>query len=521
MIPNSSTPLPSFGNDSSKEKDMKKIISALLALLMLIPMLTFTASAEEPFADVKESHWYYRAVEYCYEKGLMSGMTPTTFKATGKVTREQFVQTLANMEGIDKNEYNNPDTPFKDVKANAWYAPAVEWARQTGIVAGLSEDTFGVGKSITREQIARLLRGYAEYKGKDVSASADLSAFTDDDRISPWALDGFKYAVAGGIFKGNAKNELNPRGSATRAELATILKAVRSYDNNKLVAWGDSLTQGIIEGFHDIAEYPYPARVAQSLNVPYDNFGIGGETAEAIAIRQGGIAIYVNDITIPAEVTTIPLPIVAEEGYSTKTLAEAGEKGLNPVTIDGIEGRITWNKDYERHEFTRTTAGEEKVITTETRVITAGMSYDYTNSILVICSGANNTKDRVWHDEPEKHMEYLCKIQKKMVDYAGTDNFVIIGLPKVRFMELIPNYNYILEEYWGEHYVDLNEYMMTEQALIDNGITSRGFDRKDIAEGFIPRSLLDEEQQLHPNQIGYDIISGLVVDKIYELDCLN
>ncbi|MBR4880806.1 MAG: S-layer homology domain-containing protein, partial [Clostridia bacterium] len=236
---------------------MKKIITLVLALLMLVSSFTFTVSAEEPFEDVKDSHWYFRAVEYCFENGLMSGMSETTFAPTGKVTREQFVKTLANMEGINEADYKVEESPFKDVKLGQWYAPAVEWARQTGIVAGLSADTFGIGKPVTREQIARLLRGYAEYKGKEIKETSDLSAFPDADKISDWALDGFKYAIANGIFKGNAKNEINPRGGATRAELATILKAVRAYENNKLVAWGDSFTQGIIEGFHDISDYPY------------------------------------------------------------------------------------------------------------------------------------------------------------------------------------------------------------------------------------------------------------------------
>ena len=499
---------------------MKKILVLFLAVLMIIPAFTFNVSAQEPFDDVKDSHWYYRAVEYCYNTELMSGMSPTSFGPSVKVNREMFVKTLANMEGINEDEYRVETSPFKDVKLNQWYAPAVEWARQTGIVAGLSETEFGVGKPITREQIARLLRGYAEYKGKALKSTDDLSAFVDADKISSWALDGFKYAIANGIFKGNAKNELNPRGNATRAELATILKAVRAYENNVLVAWGDSLTQGIIEGFHDISDSPYPEHTGELLGVPAYNFGIGGDTAEAIAIRQGGIAIYVDSLTIPADKTAVDITIRAEDGYTTKNINENGDKGLNPVTIDGIKGNIIG--DYqEGYKFQRLEAGEEKVITSETRIITDGMGFDYTNAILVICSGANNTKEQEWHDDPVAHLQYLCQIQQKMVDYAGTDNFVIIGLPKVRFMQKIPRYNYVLEEYWGEHYLSVNEYMMSEQAFIDNGIKMAGKDKKDVAEGYIPRTFLDPLQQLHPNQMGYDMMSRLLADKIYELGYLK
>ncbi len=502
---------------------MKKIVTLLMCVVMLIASIpVISINAAEPFDDVKESHWFYNAVNYCYNNGLMSGMKPTEFSPNGKVNREMFVQTLANMEGINKEDYLGKETPFTDVKKGAWYEAAVEWSRQQGIVAGLNETTFGVGKPITREQIARLLRGYAEYKGKEIKETQDLSAFVDADKISPWALDGFKYAVANGIFKGNAKNELNPRGNATRAELATILKAVRSYENNNLVAWGDSLTQGIIEGFHDISKNPYPKEVGRILNVESYNFGIGGETAEAIAMRQGGIAIYLENVTIPAEKTTIPVTIVAEDGYSTKTLAEAGENGLNPVTIDGIEGRITWNSDYERHEFTRSEAGEEKVITDPVQIITSGMSFDYSKSILVICSGANNTKDQAWHDDPVTAMNTLCKIQQEMVEYADTDRFVIIGLPKVAFMQNIPKYNYILEEYWGEHYVDINPYLMSEQAFKDMGIEMKGRDKKDIQQyDRIPRTFLDAAQELHPNQMGYDLMSKVIAEHINKYEFVD
>lgn len=489
---------------------------------MLIPVVTANAATDNmPFVDVKKGNWYYRAVEYCYNKGIVDGMTDVTYKPGGKVNRQMFVQVLANMEKIDPEQYRVTQTPFKDVKLNGWYAPAVEWARQTGIVAGISADSFGVDRPITREQIARLILGYAEYKGKDVSVSADLNGFVDASKISSWAVDGFKYTVAMGIFKGNTKNQLNPRGTATRAELATIMKAVRAYEYNDLVCWGDSLTQGIIEGFHDIAEYPYPRRTAETLNTPYFNYGIGGETAESIAMRQGGIEIYLENVTIPADTTTIPVVIKAEDNYDTKTLADAGDVGLNPVTVDGIEGRISWNSDYERHEFTRSTAGEEKVITEPVQIITSGMGYDYSNSILVICSGANNTKDQAWHDDPVTHLKKLCAIQQEMIDYAGTDNFVIIGLPKVRFMAKIPQYNYILEEYWGEHYLDINEYLMSEQVFADYGVELRGLYKKDIHEGYIPRAFLDQGQSLHPNQMGYDIMSKLLAEKIYELGYLK
>ncbi len=499
---------------------MKKLISLLLVVAAFVTMLPLgSINAEVTFSDVKEEQWFYYAVEYCYNKGLMNGLSATTFDPDGTTSREMFVKTLANMEGINEADYKEAaeKTPFKDVETGAWYSPAVEWARQTGIVDGVAADAFGVAQPVTREQIAKMLKDYAEYKGKDVSVSADLSEFSDAEKISPWAVNGFKYAVAARIFKGNTNKELNPNGNATRAELATILKSIRVQENNRLVCWGDSLTEGVLYG-GILVDETYPERVAATLNVPYLNFGIGGEKAETIAMRQGGIPIYIDDVTIPADTTPVVIQITAEGGYDTSGLDNAGDVGLNIVTIDGIEGRITWDSEYQRHSFTRLTAGDEIVITEPTQIITSGMGVLSENDILVICSGTNNTE---WRETPEEGMYELIKIQQTMIDYAGTDKFIIVGIPAVSYVQTVHEYNYILEEYWGEHFVDMNPYMMSEECFEKYGLTLKGGDRKDLYEGRIPRCLLDDKWQLHPNQTGYNVIADLVSERINELGYLN
>ena len=118
-------------------------------------------------------------------------------------------------------------------------------------------------------------------------------------------------------------------------------------------------------------------------------------------------------------------------------------------------------------------------------------------------------------------MYELIKIQQTMIDYAGTDKFIIVGIPAVSYVQTVHEYNYILEEYWGEHFVDMNPYMMSEECFEKYGITLKGGDRKDLYEGRIPRSLLDDKWQLHPNQIGYNVIADLVSERINELGYLN
>ena len=112
--------------------------------------------------------------------------------------------------------------PFTDVAADAWYADAVNWAAAKGIVNGYGDGTFGPEDAITREQMAVLLYNYARFKGEDMTASADLSGFTDGDQVSDWAEYAMKWAVAEGLMNGS-NNALNPLGTASRAEAAQVL----------------------------------------------------------------------------------------------------------------------------------------------------------------------------------------------------------------------------------------------------------------------------------------------------------
>ena len=113
--------------------------------------------------------------------------------------------------------------PFADVDATAYYGTAVYWARLNGIAGGYDDATFGPNDPITREQMAAILYRYAQYKGYDVSAKADLNKFTDADEISNYALEALQWANAEGLINGKGDGVLDPKGQATRAEAAAIL----------------------------------------------------------------------------------------------------------------------------------------------------------------------------------------------------------------------------------------------------------------------------------------------------------
>ena len=157
-----------------------------------------------PFTDVSANNWFYDGVKYAYENGLMNGTSSTAFSPNANTTRGMIVTILARVEGVNTN-----GTP--------WYAAGQKWAMDNGISDGTNMP--GV---ITREQLATILYRYAKQKGYDVSRSAALTAFSDADKVSGYAAEAMQWAVAEGLLQGS-NGKLNPQGSATRAQVATIL----------------------------------------------------------------------------------------------------------------------------------------------------------------------------------------------------------------------------------------------------------------------------------------------------------
>ena len=123
---------------------------------------------------------------------------------------------------------------FTDVPANQWYTDAVTWACANNIVSGYSADKFGPTDTVTREQIASILNRYAKFKGYDVTATNELTAFTDASSVSGWALDSVKWANAAKLIQGRTSTTLVPKGAATRAEVAQILMAFARAGRNNL-----------------------------------------------------------------------------------------------------------------------------------------------------------------------------------------------------------------------------------------------------------------------------------------------
>ena len=181
---------------------------------------TEEAAWTNPFADVKKGDWFYGAVQHVQEKGLMNGTSNTTFGPHGTSTRGMIVTILYRLENSPAVSGANP---FADVAAGKYYIGAAAWAAENKIVSGYGDGKFGPEDSITREQMAMILMNYAKVKGRDVSAKADLSKFTDAASVSGYARDAVAWANAAGLIQGDGA-KLNPGGNAERAQVAAILQ---------------------------------------------------------------------------------------------------------------------------------------------------------------------------------------------------------------------------------------------------------------------------------------------------------
>ncbi len=173
-----------------------------------------------PFIDVGENDWHYQAVDYVYRNQLFAGTSEEHFEPKTPMSRAMLVTVLWRLEGQANIDINQV---FSDVPAGEYYARAVDWANRQEIVKGYGDSRFGPLDNITREQMAVILYKFAEFKGYDTSAAADLGIFHDSSSVSSWARDAVKWAVASQILTGKGNGILDPSGNASRAEAASIL----------------------------------------------------------------------------------------------------------------------------------------------------------------------------------------------------------------------------------------------------------------------------------------------------------
>ena len=174
-----------------------------------------------PFTDVTEGDdWFYDAVAYVYENGIMAGTSETTFEPGMLLDRAMAAQLFYNLEG---KPTVTGDSTFTDVTSGHWAVDAITWAAENEVVAGIGGNLYDPDSNVTREQFAQMLYNYAQYKGYDLTANGDLTQFPDDGSISFWAETALSWANGNGLINGNEDGTLAPGGTATRAQAASIL----------------------------------------------------------------------------------------------------------------------------------------------------------------------------------------------------------------------------------------------------------------------------------------------------------
>ena len=180
-----------------------------------------------PFTDVDSDDWFLAAVQYVYENDRMAGTSSTTFQPEVNLTRAMAAQVLYNLEG---QPAVTGDTTFTDAAAAGdWAVKAITWAEQTGVVAGIGDGLFDPTANVTREEFAQMMYNYASYKEYDLTLEGDLSQFEDASAISGWAETAMSWANGSGLINGHDDGTIDPQGTTTRAQAASILM---NFDQN-------------------------------------------------------------------------------------------------------------------------------------------------------------------------------------------------------------------------------------------------------------------------------------------------
>ncbi len=185
--------------------------------------VSYVKATETPsktkFNDVSANDWFASAVDYVTGKGMMNGTADNTFSPKANTTRGMIVTVLYRLE----NQPSTSAASFTDVASGAYYANAVAWANANGIVSGYGSGKFGPNDKVTREQLAAILYRYAQYKKYDVSGANSLDGYTDAQSVSSYAVPALQWANAAGVVTGKSGSKLDPKGNATRAEVAAML----------------------------------------------------------------------------------------------------------------------------------------------------------------------------------------------------------------------------------------------------------------------------------------------------------
>ena len=247
---------------------MKKALSLLLALVMITAALAVAlpSSAAAEFSDVGEDRWSAASISYAVKNGYMKGVGGGKFDPDGSLTRAMVATVLWRREG---EPVPTEPSGFTDVPADEWYADAVAWAKETGVVKGVTDKTFEPDGLITREQLATMLFRFSSSAPVPVPGSADLRSFPDCEKVSDWAEESLGWAVAAGLIKGTDGGRLAPGDGATREQFAAIVTRFDAREKEEI----SSVIGAAVEEIADGAENMLRSYMDEALNNGAQLFG--------------------------------------------------------------------------------------------------------------------------------------------------------------------------------------------------------------------------------------------------------
>lgn len=199
---------------------VKKLLSTLLSVSLLLSLCVVPAFAAESFGDVNTEDYYADAIDWAYEQGLMSGVGGGNFAPRKSTNRAMLLTVLWRLESKPAATGANP---FTDVASDEWYTEAVIWGSENKLIQGYGNGLFGPADTLTREQLVTILYRYAQFKGYNMETEGDLSNYTDAAGVADWAKPAMLWAVERKLINGVTDTTLAPQGDAIRGQLAVIL----------------------------------------------------------------------------------------------------------------------------------------------------------------------------------------------------------------------------------------------------------------------------------------------------------
>ncbi len=201
----------------------EKKVTITINHLSLFAIMSETETWENPFADVRESDWFYKDVEYAVAKGLFNGTSANAFSPNLPVTRGMLVEVLYRLDSLNPDHKTGGTHSMSDVPEGSYYSEALGWAVENELITGYSDGTFRPGESITRQDMAVVLRRYMNYVNADIVLTMEYISFADEDAIAGYAKDAVQTMYKLGVITGVGGERIDPAGSATRVQVAAML----------------------------------------------------------------------------------------------------------------------------------------------------------------------------------------------------------------------------------------------------------------------------------------------------------